>query len=136
MLTPAPIPPPATYRWPGKGTCKDQFCHCEPPYFSIGCSRRTVYPANHSQPSPVTFKIYMCVGRRKEGAHGGCCCCWLLLASRSQRHACDSCLLPTLSVSLLHRYELQTQLAYDREYFAGWQDHDGIYTSYQKARGC
>ncbi|PSC75115.1 exostosin-like glycosyltransferase [Micractinium conductrix] len=43
----------------GRGKCTDQFCKCEPPYFSIGCSRSTVYPTNHSRPSPVNFKIYM-----------------------------------------------------------------------------
>ncbi|PSC75169.1 exostosin-like glycosyltransferase [Micractinium conductrix] len=43
----------------GRGKCRDQYCHCEPPYFSIGCSRSTVYPANYSRPSPVDFKIYM-----------------------------------------------------------------------------
>lgn len=43
----------------GRGKCIDAFCHCEPPYFSIGCSRKTVYPANYSRPSPVNFKIYM-----------------------------------------------------------------------------
>ncbi|PSC74977.1 exostosin-like glycosyltransferase [Micractinium conductrix] len=43
----------------GKGECTDQFCKCEPPYFSIGCSRSTVYPTNYTRPSPVDFKIYM-----------------------------------------------------------------------------
>ena len=37
------------------------FCKCEPPFFGLACSRRTVYPANHSAPSPVNFKIYMFV---------------------------------------------------------------------------
>ncbi|KAI3432363.1 hypothetical protein D9Q98_003920 [Chlorella vulgaris] len=44
----------------GRGKCIDHFCHCKPPYFSIGCSRSTVYPKNNpSRPSPVGFKIYM-----------------------------------------------------------------------------
>ncbi|KAL4451657.1 hypothetical protein ABPG75_007319 [Micractinium tetrahymenae] len=43
----------------GRGKCIDQFCHCEPPYFSTGCTRSKVYPANYSQPSAVDFKIYM-----------------------------------------------------------------------------
>ncbi|KAL4449411.1 hypothetical protein ABPG77_007055 [Micractinium sp. CCAP 211/92] len=43
----------------GRGQCIDQFCHCKPPYFSIGCTRSKVYPAKHSRPSPVDFKIYM-----------------------------------------------------------------------------
>ncbi|EFN51266.1 hypothetical protein CHLNCDRAFT_141180 [Chlorella variabilis] len=43
----------------GRGKCQDAFCHCQPPYFSLGCSRSKVYPANHSRPSPVNFKIYM-----------------------------------------------------------------------------
>ncbi|KAL4427764.1 hypothetical protein ABPG75_001853 [Micractinium tetrahymenae] len=43
----------------GRGKCIDQFCHCDPPYFSIGCTRSKVYPANYSRPSPVDFKIYM-----------------------------------------------------------------------------
>lgn len=53
---------PATDRWlpcpAGRGTCLDTFCHCKPPFFSTGCSRSRVYPANHSRPSPVAFKIY------------------------------------------------------------------------------
>ncbi|EFN54895.1 hypothetical protein CHLNCDRAFT_135016 [Chlorella variabilis] len=48
----------------GRGTCTDSFCKCEPPYFSIGCSRSKVYPANYSRPSPVKFKIYMRVQLR------------------------------------------------------------------------
>ncbi|KAL4434418.1 hypothetical protein ABPG75_000859 [Micractinium tetrahymenae] len=43
----------------GHGKCIDQFCHCKPPYFSIGCTRSTVYPAYYSIPSPVSFQIYM-----------------------------------------------------------------------------
>ncbi|KAL4449410.1 hypothetical protein ABPG77_007054 [Micractinium sp. CCAP 211/92] len=43
----------------GRGECIDHFCHCKPPYFSIGCTRSKVYPSNHSRPSPVNFKIYM-----------------------------------------------------------------------------
>lgn len=43
-----------------RGTCLDtQFCHCEPPHFSAGCSRSNARPANASLPSPVDFKIYM-----------------------------------------------------------------------------
>ncbi|KAL4444666.1 hypothetical protein ABPG77_002483 [Micractinium sp. CCAP 211/92] len=43
----------------GRGTCRDGFCHCQPPYFSIGCTRKNVYPVDFSRPSPVNFKIYM-----------------------------------------------------------------------------
>ncbi|KAL4856557.1 putative glycosyltransferase [Chlorella vulgaris] len=43
----------------GRGTCIDHFCHCKPPYFSIGCSRSKVYPKNHFKPNPAAFKIYM-----------------------------------------------------------------------------
>ncbi|KAL4854627.1 glycosyltransferase like protein [Chlorella vulgaris] len=43
----------------GRGKCEDAFCHCQPPYFSLGCSRSRVYPANFTRPSPVDFKIYM-----------------------------------------------------------------------------
>ncbi|KAL4427766.1 hypothetical protein ABPG75_001855 [Micractinium tetrahymenae] len=43
----------------GRGKCIDQFCHCKPPYFSIGCTRSKVYPANHSMPHPTSFKIFM-----------------------------------------------------------------------------
>lgn len=43
----------------GRGKCLDLFCHCDPPFFSIGCSRSKTYPSNHSRPSPVDFKIYM-----------------------------------------------------------------------------
>lgn len=44
----------------GRGKCIDHYCHCDPPFFSIGCSRSKVYPKkNSSRPSPVGFKIYM-----------------------------------------------------------------------------
>ncbi|PSC72509.1 exostosin-like glycosyltransferase isoform B [Micractinium conductrix] len=44
----------------GHGKCIDMFCHCEPPYFSIGCSRNQSHaPAGVSRRSAVQFKIYM-----------------------------------------------------------------------------
>ncbi|EFN59690.1 hypothetical protein CHLNCDRAFT_133230 [Chlorella variabilis] len=43
----------------GRGKCIDHFCHCQPPYFGIGCTRSKVYPPNYSHPSPANFKIYM-----------------------------------------------------------------------------
>ncbi|KAL4427671.1 hypothetical protein ABPG75_001760 [Micractinium tetrahymenae] len=43
----------------GRGICRDQFCHCKPPYFSIDCSRSKVYPANYSLPNPADLKINM-----------------------------------------------------------------------------
>ncbi|KAI3430530.1 hypothetical protein D9Q98_005123 [Chlorella vulgaris] len=45
----------------GRGKCSDGFCHCNPPYFSLGCSRQKVYPpiVDLARISPVNFKIYM-----------------------------------------------------------------------------
>lgn len=43
----------------GRGKCIDSYCHCNPPYFSIGCTRSKVYPTNYSKPNPATLKIYM-----------------------------------------------------------------------------
>ena len=50
---PPPLPRPTLLRLPcplpsvvaGKGKCQDFFCHCQPPYFSIGCSRNSSVPA-------------------------------------------------------------------------------------------
>lgn len=43
----------------GRGKCHDYFCHCKPPYFSLGCSRDHAVPHTAVRPSPVDFKIYM-----------------------------------------------------------------------------
>ncbi|KAL4444648.1 hypothetical protein ABPG77_002465 [Micractinium sp. CCAP 211/92] len=43
----------------GRGTCRHQFCHCKPPYFSMDCSRSKVYPIDHSMPNPADFRIFM-----------------------------------------------------------------------------
>ncbi|PSC70174.1 ser thr phosphatase [Micractinium conductrix] len=45
----------------GKGKCQDFFCHCQPPYFSIGCSRNSSVPAAQmkGRPNQANFKIYM-----------------------------------------------------------------------------
>lgn len=43
----------------GRGTCRDHYCHCEPPYFSIDCSRSKVHPPGSARPSAIDFKIYM-----------------------------------------------------------------------------
>ena len=53
--------PPSVSDWrcAGRGKCINYFCQCEPPYFSLGCSRSKAYPPERSQPSPTEFKIYM-----------------------------------------------------------------------------
>ena len=43
----------------GRGKCINYFCQCEPPYFSLGCSRSKAYPPGRVLPSPTQLKIYM-----------------------------------------------------------------------------
>ncbi|KAL4519102.1 hypothetical protein Ndes2526A_g00206 [Nannochloris sp. 'desiccata'] len=44
----------------GRGKCKDSFCHCDVPYWGVGCARSRAYPPqNVSLANPTNFKIYM-----------------------------------------------------------------------------
>ena len=129
---------------------------CAPPACSIGCSRSKVYPPNHSRPSPVNFKIYMCVAPAVPAvpsvpvaalgalpadlaAHpphlAPCPHALLLDCHRTSAPYPLACLpaRPPAHLPDLHcRYELNTQLAYDFAYHAGWLQHDNNYIAYQK----
>ena len=41
-----------------RGTCKDFFCHCEPPYWGVGCGKDTPYLPTNKSKTVDGFKIY------------------------------------------------------------------------------
>lgn len=43
----------------GRGECIDSYCHCDPPYWGIGCGRSKAYNDDQVLPHPLDFKIYM-----------------------------------------------------------------------------
>ncbi|EFJ41400.1 acetylglucosaminyltransferase [Volvox carteri f. nagariensis] len=43
----------------GRGTCSGGFCHCQPPYWGLGCTRSKAYVAETWLPHPTKLKIYV-----------------------------------------------------------------------------
>lgn len=43
----------------GRGTCVRGFCHCQPPWYGIGCTSRGAFQPQGQAPSPHRLRIYM-----------------------------------------------------------------------------
>ncbi|KAG2453114.1 hypothetical protein HYH02_002445 [Chlamydomonas schloesseri] len=43
----------------GRGQCRGGFCHCEPGWWGLGCSRSKAYEADEYVPHPTRLKIYV-----------------------------------------------------------------------------
>ncbi|GLI65728.1 hypothetical protein VaNZ11_009332 [Volvox africanus] len=43
----------------GRGTCSGGFCHCQSPYWGLGCARSKAYVSDTWLPHPTKLKIYV-----------------------------------------------------------------------------
>ncbi len=65
----------------GHGVCHRGFCHCEPPWYGIGCTSQGAHKPQSAAPPPHRLRIYMydlpsSVAFQDGYAPGGCHQAW------------------------------------------------------------